>query len=267
MTDTILTKLICDAVSRIGSIGEDESAHHYGIRCGKAAAEAVLKHQEDALKGNGWKMELHDSQYAYLSFEGKPGVIQLKADDEGFVVDAFKGNTEGESVSSLWVEYSDLEVTYDFDVASYAKQGAETISDIRLAFRLGYKHRNETTEHLLSTTINGEEYSLRLCGCLHVTSDAEEDRSVFGDELTEAIIDGFESKGEDSKFSLDSAPWFEWINNAGDPVGDIIDEINLDPNVEIKKLNDLIAKADVDNEASAGGITASAKLIFVSDCV
>lgn len=81
-------------------------------------------------------------------------------------------------------------------------QAADAISDKDLATHLGHMGRDETTD-LLNFTKDGTVYTLRVVGTVAV-EDAE--------------------------------PYFEWVNDIGDPVGDIFDEIPKDPAEIIKCL-------------------------------
>lgn len=66
--------------------------------------------------GNGWSIQVYDDQYFYLTKEGRPGVIQIKADDDGFVADIFTQAAEhdgSDPVSSAYATYSELEESKD----------------------------------------------------------------------------------------------------------------------------------------------------------
>ena len=58
----------------------------------------------------GWLVTTSDDgQYLYAERDGAPGVIQVKAEDEGFVVDIFSGDTMPDSVASTSATYPELE--------------------------------------------------------------------------------------------------------------------------------------------------------------
>ncbi|CAB4121844.1 hypothetical protein UFOVP26_35 [uncultured Caudovirales phage] len=72
----------------------------------------MSKTKEMQYVGNGWTIQSYDGQYLYVVKEGKPGIIQIKADDEGFVVDIFTQVAEhdgSDPVASACAEYSELE--------------------------------------------------------------------------------------------------------------------------------------------------------------
>lgn len=55
----------------------------------------------------GWTVSVsEDGQYLYATHKDKPGSIQLKADDEGFVVDIL--DKTGESNTSTYATYPEL---------------------------------------------------------------------------------------------------------------------------------------------------------------
>lgn len=59
---------------------------------------------------NGWLISVSaDGQYVHMQLDGSPGQVQVKADDEGLVVDIFNDNEEPESVGSTYALYAELE--------------------------------------------------------------------------------------------------------------------------------------------------------------
>jgi len=57
----------------------------------------------------GWDVSVSDDgKYVYLERGGKPGKIQIKADDEGFVVDFFDAD-QGQCIASTYAYYSEME--------------------------------------------------------------------------------------------------------------------------------------------------------------
>ncbi len=59
------------------------------------------------LVAGGWKIDV-DGDYVTLRFNDQAGVIQVKADSEGFTGDIFD-STLGEPVASCYAFYEDLE--------------------------------------------------------------------------------------------------------------------------------------------------------------
>ena len=54
-----------------------------------------------------WTVD-YDDEYLQVSFDGKPGYIVIKADDDGFIVEVFPNVGNG-PVASCWAGYHDLE--------------------------------------------------------------------------------------------------------------------------------------------------------------
>ena len=50
----------------------------------------------------------HDGPYLWIEYEGRPGYIVIKADDEGFVADIFP-DVGNDPDASMWSTYSDLD--------------------------------------------------------------------------------------------------------------------------------------------------------------
>jgi hypothetical protein len=237
-----ITALVAEAIAPIAGNNVDKDFYHeYGLKCGLAAAQAVLAQMELDEKSNGWKIERYDGQYIYLSFDNKPGELQIKACDEGFVIDAFQTGVEDEPVFTAAVEYTELCPDYSFDFSPYAKEGATSISDIRLGHGLEFHRFKNQSIDLLEAQINALDYKLVIAGCLNIIDLSTDKSALYGDALTVDIIDFVESEGpENTKYSIDSSPWFEWIDVDGNSVGDIFDTIDLDPFVEIQKLQQLL---------------------------
>lgn len=66
--------------------------------------------------GKGWTVEAYDEQYLYVVKEGRPGVIQIKADEECFVLDVFVTSdvtNGGEPTLSTYVGYDELKENDD----------------------------------------------------------------------------------------------------------------------------------------------------------
>lgn len=57
---------------------------------------------------DNWKVDV-DGEYVFLRHKDHGGVIQLKADEFGYVVDIWD-NTEEISVASTYAEYNELSV-------------------------------------------------------------------------------------------------------------------------------------------------------------
>ena len=59
---------------------------------------------------NGWQISTHpeDDRYIYLTRDGAPGNIPIKADAEGFVVDMYSDDSTPESVSTTYALYTEL---------------------------------------------------------------------------------------------------------------------------------------------------------------
>jgi len=95
---------------------------------------------------------------------------------------------------------------YTSNIGQFAG-GKKTLIDSDLVLQLGHT-KSQSTTTLLTITHDGIEYDLNLAG--------------------------YESNGV----------WFEWVNDAGYPVGDIFGDISVDPNVEVEKLLALLAEGE-----------------------
>lgn len=137
-----------------------------------------------------------------------------------------------------FAQYADVPSTehavYLHNLNQYAKPGTQSISDLRLASALQHTKINSQT-CLMVTAIGGQTYSLQLAGyvdCGEVTPPIEvlemqpEDRPVPYADL-----------------EVEAGPWFEWVDVDGNPVGDVFDEISLDPKVEIYRLTSLLVQS------------------------
>lgn len=55
-----------------------------------------------------------DDEYLRVEFDGKPGYINIKADDNGFVVEVFP-DVGNDPVSATWATYNELEADENVD--------------------------------------------------------------------------------------------------------------------------------------------------------
>lgn len=128
---------------------------------------------------------------------------------------------------------------YLVDIARHAKPGACSISDYRLAAGLGHTKRTASTL-LLETTLNsdGQSYGLCLAGYIEWRDHAT--NTVFDQScISESQIDALESGA--NGIAVEHSPWFEWVDEDGNPVGDVFDAISLDAPVEIGRLEQMFA--------------------------
>lgn len=132
---------------------------------------------------------------------------------------------------------SQVPAVYEVDVAKLAKPGASTVSDLRLAVGLGHTGWNTTTD-LLVTEVAGQRYALRVVGTIEgrdPNNEASFDvRSITQEQL--AQLEGDAQAARTRRLQTTEGPWLEWITPEGEAVGDVFDEIALDPNEEIRKL-------------------------------
>lgn len=56
-----------------------------------------------------WGVTQSDGDYLYVTRSGYPGELHIKAEGEGFVVDAWRHGDEGECVATMSVMSSDME--------------------------------------------------------------------------------------------------------------------------------------------------------------
>jgi hypothetical protein len=79
----------------------------------------MIESKEMQYVGEGWVVQAYDDQYLYIVKEGRPGVIQIKADEDGFVADIFKQMAEhdgSDPVSSAFSSYSELEEESEYGI-------------------------------------------------------------------------------------------------------------------------------------------------------
>lgn len=147
------------------------------------------------------------------------------------------------------ISYSPVIAGY-FNEKVFIREGSVDIDDRYLVAYLGHHRRDSSTE-LLSTTLKGETYSLRICGRVRfsvrdsLTGVAKDFRSDDGltDEYVHALT---VARDSEEVQGFDEHPFFEWINGAGDPVGGAFDRISPDPQVEIDKLKSELDELDID---------------------
>jgi hypothetical protein len=85
------------------------------------------------------------------------------------------------------------------------------IGDARLADFLGHFGRDQSTTLLVWKAPDGQQYELRLCG-----------------------------QGPQDNPERDNSPYFEWLNDASDPVGGVFDSISANPQDEIDALQRML---------------------------
>jgi hypothetical protein len=132
---------------------------------------------------------------------------------------------------------------YVVEIGRFAKPCAVEISDIRLAAALWHTSDHSKTT-VMMVEFNGLEYSLDLCGYV----DAHDIASgrAYGAEIPVDVVEHLEATPEMRAkglmaIEMEHAPWFQWVDAAGDPVGDVMDSISLEPQVELSKLMELIS--------------------------
>jgi hypothetical protein len=141
---------------------------------------------------------------------------------------------------------------YMVDIEKFAKQGCEKISDIRLAAALRHtKDHSKTT--LMLVTVNEREYALDLCGYVGAVDLAS--GNAYGTSIPVEVVDWLETAPEERAKTLinvhmENAPWFQWVDADGDPVGDVLDAISLSPKVEFLKLKQLVSVSETEEVAA-----------------
>lgn len=128
--------------------------------------------------------------------------------------------------------------TYFLDIAPYAYKGM--VSDVALAFAL--QHGEGDGDTLMTTTVDGVEYDLRIVGgyTLNTENGSIYSTSGFSEYTANELVIDAAVIGGDASFT----PWFEWINEDGDAMGDIFDEISVVPSIEVAKLHALLQSED-----------------------
>lgn len=132
-------------------------------------------------------------------------------------------------------------MNYQVSISEFTKKGASTISDIRLAAKMGHTKRHGYTP-LLDVTVGNQNYHLCLQGYIE-GQDLRTGEGFDSASISDALLDELDQPydARDEVFDMQHGPWFEWINEDGSPVGDVFDEISLNPADEVEKLEKLVA--------------------------
>lgn len=108
------------------------------------------------------------------------------------------------------------------------------VSDFTLAGHLQHGTRDAATTLLTWRSPEGETFELRLCGQVRVrlTADSDEVRSVDGNTRAYKAASGALS----TAYEVIESPFFEWLDEKGDPVGDVFDSISANAEDEVAEL-------------------------------
>lgn len=143
----------------------------------------------------------------------------------------FGNGTQSHGISG---QSGDANQQYRLDMTQYADSDG-MVSDTILSF--AFEHGVDDSRVLLSTTIEGEEYELRIVS------------AFFTDELYSAAgIDAYKANEariiKAIKDGAGSAPWIEWIDESNNPVGEIKGEISSNARDEIEELTEFLLSPD-----------------------
>jgi len=159
--------------------------------------------------------------------------------DNQFLVDA---HTTGIPVQTVAQEESTVSPQYTVgDIARIAKDGY--VSDLDMAAHLRHAHQDDNTQLLSWTSPAGEEYALRLCGCVRFESmDRDGNPRLYSsaDGLTQDFLDAVSAFYEHGGEFLDS-PFYEWVHESGDPVGGVFEALSIAVQDEVADLKRMLA--------------------------
>lgn len=134
---------------------------------------------------------------------------------------------------------------YLLDLGSRALPEADTISDVRLATRLGHT-RTHSQSLLLHATVDDQSYSLLLSGYIdgHDPLTGDFDTATISASQLEQLELPWERRAEWGQvLEMEHGPWFEWVDVDGNPVGDVFDSVSLDPEQELARLIPMLRPA------------------------
>lgn len=130
-----------------------------------------------------------------------------------------------------------MAINFDL-IRVHAKPGDEEISDIRLALALHDKEEDRT--EILQVKESGHKYYLCLCGALKI-KDRRTGNFLEGDQVPDGLIAKMENwEFPRYPYSVHATPWFEWVDEQGDPLCEVFQEISLDPEKEIQHLKEIL---------------------------
>lgn len=136
-------------------------------------------------------------------------------------------------------------LAYLLDLGSRALPEADTISDVRLATRLGHT-RTHSQSLLLHATVDDQSYSLLLSGYIdgHDPLTGDFDTATISASQLEQLELPWERRAEWGQvLEMEHGPWFEWVDVDGNPVGDVFDSVSLDPEQELARLTQMLKPA------------------------
>lgn len=134
---------------------------------------------------------------------------------------------------------------YHPNIASLALPNATHISDVRLAVRLGHTRTHSQTS-LLRATVDDQPYVLQLAGYIEGFDPqvGSYDTATISTCQLEQLELPWEKRSEwGQNLDAEHGPWFEWVDVDGNPVGDVFDQISLDPAKEIERLMKMLSPA------------------------
>lgn len=203
-----------------------------GLKLGKVSYSKIEK------LDNGWMVvldldeESDDSDRAFL---------EIKATDEGIVVDLWYSENDIESesyevecIDSAGAMYDEVREIYPI-YSNIDFKGKDVIDDFRLSIQLNHKTIDEST-----TIAKYGENTLQLVGCVTIITPNGD--YLYGKNINSLVVDGICTQkelyawfdGEDIdcllEYVITSNPWFEIINEGGDPVVECIEYLSSDKN-------------------------------------
>lgn len=134
---------------------------------------------------------------------------------------------------------------YLLDLSNRALPEAESISDVRLATRMGHTRTHSQTE-LLRATVDGQSYTLLLSGYIegHDPLTGDFDTATISACQLEQLELPWEQRAEWGQvLEMEHGPWFEWVDVEGNPVGDVFGSVSLDPEQELVRLTQMLKPA------------------------
>jgi hypothetical protein len=203
-----------------------------GLKLGKVSYSKIEK------LDNGWMVILDLDEE---TDESDRAFLEIKATDEGIIVDLWYSENdveseayEVESIDTTGAMYDEVREIYPV-YSNIDFKGKNTIDDFRLSIQLNHKTIDEST-----IIAKYGENTLQLVGC--VTISTPDGEHLYGEKINKLVAEGVCSRkeldqwfdGEEidslSEYTVDSNPWFEIINEGGDPLVECIEYLSNDKN-------------------------------------
>jgi len=140
------------------------------------------------------------------------------------------------------------------------------LSDIRAAKLLGHHHDGDETT-IGSVLADGETYNFQLVGNITLVPGAGYGNSSIiknPDDIPDEAIEAIENQQpisiEGQQYIIDGSPWFEWVDEDGDSVGDILEASSTNFEDEVQRLLEALNKPSLGNGLKSNKLKVMAAL-------